>query len=318
MSVAYRQNGGLESSGGSGPGASSTDVSVTQFRDSSGGSVSAGDSANSAIRVNVVAGAAAGSSVVTVSTGSVRVHQSTAADLNVTVAGYSTVVSVANTVTITPAAGSTFAVRALQSSAADFQATVTPVAGSTWAVRPLQSSAADLQVTATPAAGSTFNVRPLQSSAADLQATVTPVAGSTWRTQPGSTAWASSAGFHFDVLGALAITTVAALDSTFASGSKASSGDTTIISSAASTRFAVCGYHLTIDSTTPTLVRLLDGSTNEMARWQFRAPSSISVGANLAVSMPSYLYRTAVANALVLNTDSTATVHYTFSVLRMS
>jgi hypothetical protein len=48
------------------------------------------------MRVNVVAGAAGGSTVVTVSTGSVRVHQSTAADLNVTVAGYSTTVNVSS------------------------------------------------------------------------------------------------------------------------------------------------------------------------------------------------------------------------------
>lgn len=51
----------------------STDVSITQLRDSSGGSVSAGDSANQALRVNVVAGAAGGSTIVTVSTGSLNV-----------------------------------------------------------------------------------------------------------------------------------------------------------------------------------------------------------------------------------------------------
>jgi hypothetical protein len=45
----------------------STDISVTQLRDSSGGSVSAGDSANNALRVNVVAGAAGGSTVYTLS-----------------------------------------------------------------------------------------------------------------------------------------------------------------------------------------------------------------------------------------------------------
>lgn len=53
------------------------------------------------------------STIVTVSTGSVRVHQSSAADLNVTVSGYSTIVSV-----------STGSVRVHQSSAADLQATV--------------------------------------------------------------------------------------------------------------------------------------------------------------------------------------------------
>jgi len=121
--------------------------------------------------------------------------------------------------------------------------TVAPLAGSTWATRPIQSSAADLQMTATPAAGSTWRVQPgstlwassagfhfdssgslliagtfsaafsstkadnlvtvYQSSAAELNASVQPIAGSTWRTQPGSTLWASSAGFHFDSSGAL-------------------------------------------------------------------------------------------------------------------
>jgi hypothetical protein len=57
---------------------------------------SAMDSTESALKVNVVAGAAAGSTIVTVSTGSVRVHQSSAADLNVTVAGYSTTVNVSS------------------------------------------------------------------------------------------------------------------------------------------------------------------------------------------------------------------------------
>lgn len=201
-----------------------------------------------------VAGYVAPSTTVAVSTGSVRVHQSTAADLNVTVAGY---VAPSTTVAVSSLGGAVI----VRSSAADFAATVTPAAGSTWSVRPLQSSAADLQVTATIATG-----------------------------------W----------------------DSTFASGAKASSGDTTIFSSAASTRFAVTSYAFTIDSTTPTLVRLLSGSTLEMARWQFRAPSSIAVGANLSVSMPAYLYRTVAGAALVLNTDSTATLHYAIGAYRMS
>jgi hypothetical protein len=96
-----------------GSAAGSTITTVSQLLDSSGGSITAGDSANQAIRVNVVAGAAGGSTIVTVSTGSVRVHQSSAADLNVTVAGYSTVVSV-----------STGSVRVHQSSAADLNVTV--------------------------------------------------------------------------------------------------------------------------------------------------------------------------------------------------
>jgi hypothetical protein len=66
-----------------------------------------------------------------------------------------------------------------------------------------QSTAGDLNVTVANLS-TTATVR--QSSAADLQATITPAAGSTFRTQPGSTAWASSAGFHFDSSGALQVT----------------------------------------------------------------------------------------------------------------
>lgn len=91
-----------------------------------------------------VAGYVAPSTIVTVSTGSLRVQQSSAADLNVTVAGY-----VAPSTTMAVSTGS---VRVHQSTAADLQATVAPLAGSTWVVRALQSSAADLQVTATVAA----------------------------------------------------------------------------------------------------------------------------------------------------------------------
>lgn len=43
------------------------------------------------------------------------------------------------------------------------------------------------------------------SAGGSTDVTVTPAAGSTFRTQPGSTAWASSAGFHFDSSGALAV-----------------------------------------------------------------------------------------------------------------
>ena len=70
-------------------GAGSTQVSVKDIFTSSGASVM--DGVNNAINVNVVAGAAAGSTIVTISTGSLRVHQSTAADLNAAVVQGSTV-----------------------------------------------------------------------------------------------------------------------------------------------------------------------------------------------------------------------------------
>jgi hypothetical protein len=70
-----------------------------QIRTSSGADMS--DSTETALRVNVVAGAAGGSTLITVrqsTVGDLRaaVYQSTAADLNVTVAGYSTTVNVSS------------------------------------------------------------------------------------------------------------------------------------------------------------------------------------------------------------------------------
>lgn len=65
---------------------STASVTLAQVLDSSGGGWAVADSANNAIRVNVVAGAASGSTVVTVSTGSIRANlSSTAADNPVSV-----------------------------------------------------------------------------------------------------------------------------------------------------------------------------------------------------------------------------------------
>jgi hypothetical protein len=44
-----------------------------------------------------------------------------------------------------------------------------------------------------------------QSTATDFLASIAPIAGSTFRTQPGSTAWATSAGFHFNSSGDLKV-----------------------------------------------------------------------------------------------------------------
>lgn len=84
VNVADSTNSALRVNVVAGAAGGSTDVSVTQMRDSSGGSVSAGDSENQAIRVNVVAGAAGGSTTITV-------RQSTASDLNVAAVQGSTV-----------------------------------------------------------------------------------------------------------------------------------------------------------------------------------------------------------------------------------
>jgi hypothetical protein len=93
--------------------------------------------------------------------------------------------------------------------------TVAPVTGSTWNTRPIQSSAADLQMTATQgtspwvvSGASTVaqasTVWAVQMSQYSTTVQVSSVAGRV-ATAPNSTAWASSAGFHFDSSGALQI-----------------------------------------------------------------------------------------------------------------
>lgn len=83
--------------------------------------------------------------------------------------GYST------TVNVSSLAGAVI----VRSSAADFAASVQPVAGSTWAVRPLQSSAADLQMTATQQTTSwSVLARNTTSSGGGVEgSTANPVAG---------------------------------------------------------------------------------------------------------------------------------------------
>lgn len=196
----------LDSSGGilsGGAGAGSTQVSIKEILTSSGASVM--DSTEGAIKVNVVAGAAGGSTYVSVrqstaadlnaavvqgstvwsvqvsslagavvmrssaADAKVSVYQSTAADLNVTVAGYSTIVSV-----------STGSVRVHQSTAADLNVTV---AGYSTTVN--ISSLAGPVIVRSSAANALVSV--YQSTAADLNAAV--VQGSTvWAAQVSSVA----------------------------------------------------------------------------------------------------------------------------------
>lgn len=110
----------------------STIATISRIQDSSNNGIAVADSVNNAIRVNVVAGAAGGSTIVTVSTGSVRVHQSTAADLQ-----------------MTAAQGGTWTVRAnLSSTSADNPVTASQTG--TWTV----NLGTHLQSTAAPSSNS--------------------------------------------------------------------------------------------------------------------------------------------------------------------
>lgn len=148
--------------------------------DSSNAVVKPGDSANNALRVNVVAGAAGGSTIVTVSTGSVRVHQSSAADLNVTVANLSTthnVSSLAGVVAVAPASsGATgfFAVRLSDGS--------TFVTDST--LRAIRVTSADVGGSTQVAVSSVGGAVIVRSSKADHLATVYQSTASDLLTEP--------------------------------------------------------------------------------------------------------------------------------------
>lgn len=362
----------------------STQVSVREIQTSSGASVM--DSTAGAIKVNVVAGSVAGDTSVTVSTGSVRVHQSTAADLNVTVAGYvapSTIQTISTgsvrvhqstaadlNVTVagyvapsTIQTISTGSVRVHQStaadlnvtvagyvapstgplsissiagpvtvrsSAADFGATVQPLAGSTWAVRPLQSSQADLRVTAyqstagdfhvtaTPLAGSTWSVRPLQSSQADLRVTVYQSTaadllgtvnvrdGSGNTLESGVTAPSTGARGLFvrPVLNDLkSVVSTNAFASTVLS----------LISSNASLRGKVYGYAITTTNTASVDCGFYSGAT---LRWNVRlqAVSGGIVGAVQTVTPPAWLFHADTGAALTLNTSGSTTAGWSVSV----
>ena len=167
--------------------------------------------------------------------------------------------------------------------------TATPAAGSTFSVRPLQSSAADLQVTVTPVAGSTFNVRPLQSSAADLAMTAT--IGQNLQ----STVWPSTNSSGV-------IVRWPDLNSTTYGQTTAFNNSTviTLASSAAASKGYVYAYSVTSTLAGPVTVGFYKGSS---LVWpvQFAAPSSAISGANLAVSPPAYLFRGDTGLPLTIN-----------------
>lgn len=227
---------------------------------------------------------------------------------------------------VRPESGSTWAVRALQSSAADLQMTATPAAGSTWAVRPLQSSqadlrmtayqstAADFQVTVTPVAGSTFNVRPLQSSQADLRATVYQSTASDFNAVvrlttssgggvEGSTTTPSTGGVlglnvrEVQPSGRQSTSILVRVDSAGAS--------TTLISSVAGLKHCVFAF-----SVMSTVVGISScaflSSLGTAERWGLLlgTQSSGITGANLACTPPGFLFQTNTADPLGFSASS--------------
>ena len=304
----------LDSTGGIGsPGASSTQVSLREILTSSGASVM--DSTNGAIKVNVVAGAAGGSTIMTISTGSVRVHQSSAADLNVTVAGYSTVASV-----------STGSVRVHQSTAADLLARVSQgppqsTASEAWLVALTDSSNAIVKPA--DSANNALRVNIVADNAGSGvgndtgiivggQSTIALVIGLTYGWD-GSTNWnkveassyvppSTQRGLLVREIRPTAESTTALITSTH------STAVYSLISSAAGLRQKVYAYFVGSTHTNPSTLVFM--SSLAIDRWHvhFGSGSSGMTGANMAVGIPAWLFQTDVANALNVRIEGGSSV----------
>lgn len=225
------------------------------------------------------------------------VYQSTAADLNVTVAGYSTIVTIA---AIAAGAGrlnigSTAADNAVlisgNSTAQCIQvtnpwtiagnSTVAPLAGSTWATRPIQSSQADLRMTA------------YQSTAADLNVTV---AG--YSTIVSANIVMQSSVAPSSASSGVIVRQVIDVITSFASTSALASTSVEVASSVAAVRIYVVGYSITSTNQTPAHWGFFSSNATLLWPLTLAAISSGVTGVNLAVSAPAYLFRTTAAEAL--------------------
>lgn len=188
-------------------------------------------------------------------------------------------------------------------------ATVQPLAGSTFNVRALNSSAADLQMTATPVAGSTWNVRPLQSSASDLKvsaflfdSTGNGIESSTFAA---STKTSTARGI---------VTRPAIPDCTSVGGIIATAGDNTLLSSAATSIYV---YALTLSGMgastgSPTagssavILRIQNGTTSApLWRGTYYQSSVNGWWDSIVVTPPAYLFKTSPATLLNLSATST-------------
>jgi len=94
-------------------------------------------------------------------------------------------------------------------------------------------------------------------------------------------------------------------------GTVAISGDNTIIN-AGTNKLKIKAFSLTTTSTAAVTCIFKSGAT---VLWQvvLQAPTGVSVGANLVVPAPDYIFSTASATLLNLNLSSGQTIHYSVS-----
>lgn len=100
---------------------------------------------------------------------------------------------------------------------------------------------------------------------------------------------------------------------TSAGGSASSSGNNTLVA-AGSARLKVHAFSLSTTSTTAVTCIFQSGAGGtELWRCVLQAPTSVSTGANLAVTPPAWLFATASATLLNLNLSGAITVHWSVS-----
>ncbi len=97
------------------------------------------------------------------------------------------------------------------------------------------------------------------------------------------------------------------------SGSASSSGNNTIVA-AGTNKLKVFAFSLTTSSTTALTVKFQDGASGtDLWSVLLQAPTSITTGANLAVSPPAWLFNTSAATLLNLNISSANAVQWSVS-----
>lgn len=98
-------------------------------------------------------------------------------------------------------------------------------------------------------------------------------------------------------------------------GSASSSGDNTLVA-AGTNKLKVFAFSLTTLSTTAVTCIFQSGASGtELWRVVLQAPTGVSTGANLSVSLPGYLFATAAATLLNLNLSSANAVHWSVSYI---
>lgn len=297
----FDSSGALQVNGGSAAG--STVATISRVQDSSNVGIAVGDSVNNAIRVNVVAGAAGGSTTVNVSSlaGDVRVVNSSAADLLATVSQASTVWAVqlsnySTTINVSSVAGK---VAVVNSSAADLQVTAGQ-ASTVWAVQAAQ--AGSWTVAVSNPASTTVNVSSLAGRV------LTDQNSSVWVTQArlfdgASVALESSTKIPSSNANGLIVRPAISIPATYSASTTGQSSATTFFTSNATQRPYVFAYSVISTLAGPVNWSIQKGSTRLWGGVLAAVSSAVS-GANLAVSPPGFLFVGSTGRPLSFNVET--------------